>query len=276
MQDGLLKQIAIDAMFEGLLYEFKRDLCQKEIYENYTISYDEKKNLILNYINDSSNFNFFNCNQYVLIIDEINKGNISKILGELITLLEEDKRLGSENEIMLKLPYSKENFTLPPNLHLIGTINSSDKSIAPIDIALRRRFKFIEVMPDESLLDTIDGIDLKKLLGKINSRIEYLYYRDHVIGHAYFINNKDLNDIKVTLIEKIVPLLQEYFYEDFEKIGLVLGGIGKSEKDNFIIYKKDINPKELFKESYDNDFEVINKYYIKSEITEDDIKSIYE
>jgi len=276
LEDGLLKQIAIDAIFEGLLYEFKAELVDKANNNINDVPHEEKKKLILKYINDSSKFDFFYCNQYVLVIDEINRGNISKIFGELITLLEEDKRLGNENEMRLKLPYSKENFTLPPNLHIIGKMNSSDKSIAPIDIALRRRFKFIEIMPDEKLLSEIDGIDLKEMLKKINDRIEYLYDRDHTIGHAYFINNKSLEDIKETLTNKIIPLLQEYFYEDFDKIGLVLGGIGSFKDDKFIIYKEEMNPKDLFKDKSEYDFNTINKYHVKDEITEIDIKSIYE
>ncbi|WP_338597718.1 McrB family protein [Clostridium baratii] len=276
LEDGLLKQITIDAIFEGLLYEFKADLLEKVNNNINDVLYEEKKKLVLNYINDSSKFDFLCCEQYVLVVDEINRGNISKIFGELITLLEEDKRLGNENEIRLKLPYSKENFILPPNLHIIGTMNSSDKSIAPIDIALRRRFKFIEIMPNEELLSTIDGIDLKKMLKKINDRIEYLYDRDHTIGHAYFINNKNLEDIKETLTNKIIPLLQEYFYEDYNRIGLVLGGIGGSESDNFIIYKETMNPNDLFKDTSQYDFNIINKYHVKNDITETDIKSIYE
>ncbi|WP_083825390.1 AAA family ATPase [Clostridium sp. DL-VIII] len=276
LEDGLLKQITVDAIFEGLLYEFKAELLEKANNKINDVSHEEKKKLVLKHINDSSKFDFFCGEQYVLVIDEINRGNISKIFGELITLLEEDKRLGNENEMRLKLPYSKEDFTLPPNLHIIGTMNSSDKSIAPIDIALRRRFKFIEIMPNAELLGIIDGIDLKEMLKKINARIEYLHDRDHTIGHAYFINNKNLEDIKETLTNKIIPLLQEYFYEDYDRIGLVLGGIGNSEIDKFIVYKESMNPNDLFKDTSEYDFNTINKYHVKSDITEADIKSIYE
>lgn len=276
LEDGLLKQIAIDALFKALNYELKANLLEKTNDENNKIHHEEKKKIVLKYINDSSNFDFFYCDQYVLVIDEINRGNISKIFGELITLLEEDKRLGNENDIRLKLPYSKEDFILPPNLHIIGTMNSSDKSIAPIDIALRRRFKFVEIMPDEELLNTIDGIDLKEMLKKINYRIEYLYDRDHTIGHAYFINNKSLSDIIETLTDKVIPLLHEYFYEDFDKIGLVLGGIGNSKDDKFIIYKEEMNPNNLFNYTFEYDFNAINKYYVKNNINKTEIKSIYE
>lgn len=276
LEDGLLKHIAIDAMFEGLIYELKADLIEEHECEECNIPYEDKKKHVLKYINDSNKFDFFDCNQYVLVIDEINRGNISKIFGEAFTLLEEDKRLGCENEVVLKLPYSKENFSLPPNLHFIGTMNSSDKSIAPIDIALRRRFRFKEIMPDENLLKEVDGINLCELLKKINERIEYLYDRDHMIGHAYFIGCKTLDDIAQVVVYKIIPLLQEYFYEEWNKIGLILGGVGNSKNDEFIIYKDEINPEKLFRNASDYGFNLRDKYYIKDDITEVELRKIYE
>ncbi|MBV7273756.1 AAA family ATPase [Clostridiaceae bacterium UIB06] len=277
LEDGLLKQIAIDAMFEGLTYELKADLIEELSCEaKNNISNEQKKELVLRYINDSSKFDFLNCDQYVLVIDEINRGNISKIFGEAFTLLEEDKRLGSENEVVLKLPYSKEDFTLPPNLHFIGTMNSSDKSIAPIDIALRRRFRFREIMPDENILSVVDGIDLCELLKKINDRIEYLYDRDHMIGHAYFIGCSCLDDIARVILYKIIPLLQEYFYEEWDKIGLILGGVGSSKDGDYIIYKEELNPEYLFKNNAEYGFNTQNRYYIKDEITAVELRKIYE
>ena len=164
---------------------------------------------------------------YYLIIDEINRGNISKIFGELITLLEASKRLGQDDELTTTLPYSKEDFGIPPNLYIIGTMNTSDKSIAHLDIALRRRFGFVEMLPsyDESI---IKNKDCRELLEKLNQRIEILLDKDHLIGHSFFCCiSKDENDLdkKISTImqNEIVPLLEEYFYSDYEKIQLVLG-----------------------------------------------------
>jgi 5-methylcytosine-specific restriction protein B len=176
---------------------------------------------------------FTDSDYYLLIIDEINRGNISKILGELITLIESNKRLGEDEEIIVELPYSRDKFGVPPNLYIIGTMNTADRSIALIDTALRRRFSFVEIMPDSILLENImvGEIDIKKMFETINERIEFLYDRDHTIGHSYFLQLKDENikdDDKYRLLceimaNKIIPLLQEYFYDDWEKIQYVLG-----------------------------------------------------
>ena len=176
---------------------------------------------------------------YVLIIDEINRGNISKIFGELITLLEPSKRLGETEELKIRLPYSGEEFGVPKNLYILGTMNTADRSIALLDIALRRRFNFIEMPPKYNLLKTINckegEINLQDLLEAINARIEFLLDKDHLIGHSYFINIKSFEDLKAIFKNSIIPLLQEYFYDDFEKIKFILNG----EKTNFIIDKKE-------------------------------------
>lgn len=166
--------------------------------------------------------------KFVAIIDEINRGNISRIFGELITLIEESKRGTS-----VILPYSQTDFTVPPNLYILGTMNTADRSIAMLDTALRRRFDFIEMMPQPALLGECGGVDLCQLLTALNERIEYYYDREHAIGHAYFMNNdgciKSLDELREVFSTKIIPLLQEYFFDDYERIKLVL-----NDKNAFI------------------------------------------
>ena len=165
-----------------------------------------------------------NAPTHVLIIDEINRGNVSAIFGELITLLEEDKRKGNPEHIEAKLPYSGDNFSVPNNVYIIGTMNTADRSVEALDTALRRRFSFVEMQPDPNELSEVEGVKLKELLKTINQRIEMLIDKDHQIGHSYFIGIQNLEGLKRTFKDKIIPLLEEYFYRDFGKIGLVLGG----------------------------------------------------
>lgn len=171
---------------------------------------------------------------YVFIIDEINRGNISKIFGELITLIEPSKRLGQTEGMTAKLPYSQKSFGVPDNVYLLGTMNTADRSIATLDTALRRRFRFKEMQPDPSTLEgvNVDGLNINTMLSRMNKKIAILYDREHTIGHAYFMslkNDPSVENLANIFADNIIPLLQEYFYEDYEKIRLVLGD---NQKDN--------------------------------------------
>ncbi len=175
--------------------------------------------------------------KYVLIIDEINRGNISKIFGELITLLEKDKRKGAKEALAVKLPYSQdEDFSVPSNVYVIGTMNTADKSLANIDLALRRRFDFEEMPPKYDLLEgrIVQGVDIRQLLETINQRIEVLIDRDHLIGHSYMLGIDSVNGLKKVFEKNIIPLLQEYFYDDWKRIRWVLNDHRKDEDCQFI------------------------------------------
>ncbi|EEP2904322.1 AAA domain-containing protein [Campylobacter jejuni] len=178
---------------------------------------------------------------YIIIIDEINRGNVSKIFGELITLIEPSKRIGEKEELKVTLPYSGEKFGVPKNVYIIGTMNTADRSITSLDTALRRRFEFIEMMPDVSKLSMdCEGINLQELLKAINTRIEYLLDREKTIGHAFFVSVENLEDLKKVFKNKIIPLLQEYFYNDYALINAVLndnGMIFEDKKDDKYLQK---------------------------------------
>jgi len=202
-------------------------------------------------------------NNYILIIDEINRGDVSQIFGELITLIEEDKRLGRNEELIVTLPYSKDDegkFGVPDNIYIIGTMNTADRSVEALDTALRRRFSFEEIMPKPELLKSdMQGIDLQRLLKTVNERIEKLLDREHQIGHSYFLEVEDLEDLKQVFKDKIIPLLQEYFFGDYGKIGLVLGKefVEKIPETKFANFEYDMEDKDVYRLRKSDNFKSI-------------------
>ena len=236
------------------VYKLRMDLSDvMEIIEKYsknTIEVEEKKK------------------NHVFIIDEINRGNISKIFGELITLIEPTKRIGQTEGQKVRLPYSQKLFGVPNNVYLIGTMNTADRSIATIDTALRRRFNFKEMLPDEEVLDGIyvEDVSIKDIFIKMNKRITVLFDREHTLGHAYFLPLKDAPTIETlaNIFENsIIPLLQEYFYEDYEKIRMVLGDNQKDSEDKQFITIEENDYNDLFGDT-DYDFEEMSTYKINS------------
>lgn len=236
------------------VYKLRMDLSDvMEIIEKYsknTIEVEEKKK------------------NHVFIIDEINRGNISKIFGELITLIEPTKRIGQTEGQKVRLPYSQKLFGVPNNVYLIGTMNTADRSIATIDTALRRRFNFKEMLPDEEVLDGIyvEDVSIKDIFIKMNKRITVLFDREHTLGHAYFLPLKDAPTIETlaNIFENsIIPLLQEYFYEDYEKIRMVLGDNQKDSEDKQFITIEENDYNDLFGD-IDYDFDEMSTYKINS------------
>ena len=246
------------------LFKTLEHFCNSEYQQNY------KK------IGNEYNVEITNRNKFVLIVDEINRGNIAKIFGELITLIEDSKRFGAEDEASVTLPYSKETFSIPSNVYIIGTMNTADRSIALLDTALRRRFDFREMMPDikhKDISTNVSGIDLKKLLKIMNQRIAVLLDREHQIGHTYFLKVKECEKLKIIFQKKIIPLLQEYFYDNWEKIDLVLN------RNGFVV---EVKSDKLFEDNNDDLFDSGKKIYnlldSNSKVweKEDNYISIYE
>ncbi len=226
-----------------------------------------------------------------LFIDEINRGNISEIFGELLSLIEPDKREGQPLELKVSLPYSKKEFVIPSNLDIYGTMNSADRSISNIDIALRRRFEFIQMKSNPNLLldiyngtdinpEDIDGINIIRLLQAINERIELLLDANYNIGHAYFCNIANFYDIKKVMIHKVIPLLEEYFYNEPEKVQLILNDLDENGDldENALYIHKEIDASSLLR--YFGEFDMDNKrvFSIRNidEISKESILKIYE
>lgn len=188
---------------------------------------------------------------FVLVIDEINRGNISRIFGELITLIEPSKRIGAAEALEVTLPLTGDKFGVPDNLYIIGTMNTADRSLAGLDLALRRRFTFVEMPPKPELLDSlmVDGINIGQMLRVMNQRITALLDRDHCIGHAYFmplLDNPSLDLLADIFKQNILPLLQEYFFEDWQRIRWVLADQSKPDTLAFIVKDKHMDAQQLF------------------------------
>ena len=221
--------------------------------------YMPTKKFVYTLVHEGGSGDMGNC---VFIIDEINRGNISRIFGELITLLESSRRKGNPECLEVYLAQMKTMFSVPDNVYVLGTMNTADKSLTALDAALRRRFEFIEMMPDPMVLNNreVSGVNLSKLLAVINNRIEILYDREHMIGHAYFISVKSIDDLAQCFINKVIPLLQEYFFDDYEKICWVLGRHDDPRKCDFIVMR----PRTSFQMKFNlpNIFDIVKDYRV--------------
>ena len=189
----------------------------------------------------------------LLCIDEINRANVSAVFGDLISLIEPSKRIGAKNEMIVQLPYSKESFAVPANLMIVGTMNTADRSIQLLDSALRRRFRFEELLPD---YDKIENTTAKLILQKINARIRGLLDKDHQIGHSYFIEAETDIDIFNALKDCVIPLLEEYFYNDAQKIRQILNETSESENNFYVKDSDAMSELDNMQNDYDNEKEL--------------------
>lgn len=227
--------------------------------------------------------------EFAIFIDEINRGNISEIFGELISLIEIDKRDGEPGALSVILPYSKQTFSVPSNINIFGTMNTADRSIDQIDIALRRRFKFIPLLPDDNAIETelrlvggdahdIDGIDLIKLFNALNSRIELLLDSQHLLGHALFIKCRTAEDISNVIINSVVPLLEEYFFDDRQKIQLVFNDLDDTGKLRSTAIYRSVTLLIEDNFAYTADYVIDDKkrFIVTKNISDQSLKQIYQ
>lgn len=221
VEDGLFKKMSLLALAEGLGAGVRALDVEQRLQRARERLGSESEPL--------TRSDFHGARQFVLVIDEINRANVARVMGELITLLEDDKRLGGTDPLVLRLPASSERFAVPPNLHVLGTLNTADRSIALMDVALRRRFAFEEIRPDAEVLvkALTTGEKLKQLVvdifTTINQRLLFLHDREHQIGHAYYLKVRTIDDLRDIMVKKVLPLLQEYFFGQWNRVALTLG-----------------------------------------------------
>ena len=230
---------------KGVFYKACEKAAELAGYSNLKKCIEDSKE------NRTNNFNaaIKEGNIMLLCIDEINRGNVASIFGDLISLIEPSKRLGAgEYEMIVTLPYSKEKFGVPANLLIVGTMNTADRSIQLLDSALRRRFEFVEMMPN---LDTIEYEDAKKVLKNINNRIRCLLNKDNQIGHSYLVNAKNYSDVLKAIIYKIIPLLEEYFYNDIDKVRFVLNETNKVNNPFYVEDEDAAKAYQLYQDGID-------------------------
>ena len=266
------EEVPVDELYERNLsqqtmYKLDSSAIKREFFVNEGSKVNNEKNGV--------------AGNYVLIIDEINRGNVSSIFGELITLLEPDKRKHEDEELELVLPYSKRPFSVPANVHIIGTMNTADRSIEALDTALRRRFIFSEKPSDPAVIaefgasgGEIGNIDLVLMLETINQRIEKLVDKDHCIGHAYFMEANSLKDLRAVFENKVIPLLEEYFFGDLGKIGLVLGNAFVKARHSASDFE--FAPFDDYDSAVIDDLKQRTVYEITVPVKEDGFISIYQ